>query len=55
MPDYRSMYFALSARVADAVEILLAAQTSGEDRYMEDDHPGIELLPQSPVQEPDKK
>jgi len=33
MPDYKKMYFALAARVADAMDILQAAAQEGEDTY----------------------
>jgi hypothetical protein len=33
MPDYKAMYFALAAQVADAVELLTAAQRAGEETY----------------------
>ncbi len=39
MPDYKSMYFHLSAKVADAVELLTEAQQQGEEAYMEGDGP----------------
>ena len=35
MPDYKKMYFALTAKVSDAINILLAAQQQGEDEYVE--------------------
>ena len=35
MTDYKSMYFQLAAKVADAVELLTAAQLQGEDAYIE--------------------
>jgi len=35
MPNYKAMYFQLAAKVADAVEILTAAQQQGEDAYVE--------------------
>jgi len=34
MPDYKRMYFALAAKVPDAVNILVAAQQQGEDEYV---------------------
>ena len=41
MPDYKKMYFSLAAKVADAIELLTAAQLEGEDAYIEspDDQP----------------
>ena len=36
MPDYKEMYFQLAARVADAIELLTAAQQAGEDCYIEE-------------------
>jgi hypothetical protein len=35
MPDYKRMYFTLTARVSDAINILVAAQQQGEDEYVE--------------------
>lgn len=35
MPDYKRMYFTLTAKVSDAVDILVAAQQQGEDKYVE--------------------
>ena len=35
MPDYKSMYFALAAQVANAIELLTAAQQAGEEAYIE--------------------
>ena len=35
MADYKEMYFELSAKVADAIEILISAQQKGEDDYIE--------------------
>jgi len=35
VPDYKRMYFALAAKVSDAVNILVAAQQQGEDEYVE--------------------
>jgi len=35
MPDYKAMYFALAAQVADAVELLTAAQRAGEETYID--------------------
>ena len=37
MPDYRKMYFALAAKVADAIDILVAAQQAGEEAAVEAD------------------
>jgi len=31
MPDYKTMYFALAAQVADAIDLLIAAQRNGEE------------------------
>lgn len=35
MPDYKTMYFQLAAKVADVIDILIAAQQQGEDTYIE--------------------
>jgi hypothetical protein len=35
MPNYKTMYFQLAAKAADAVELLTAAQQQGEDAYVE--------------------
>lgn len=37
MPNYKNMYFQLSAKVADAVEILVETQQKGENDYIESD------------------
>jgi len=37
MPDYKTMYFELAAKVADVIEILIAAQQQGENRYIENE------------------
>lgn len=37
MPDYKTMYYKLMARVADAVELLVQAQQDGERAAMEED------------------
>lgn len=42
MPDYKSMYFQLAAKVADVVEILIEAQQQGEDSYIENDDEPLE-------------
>ena len=34
MPDYKTMYFQLAAKVADAVELLIEAQQKGEEQYL---------------------
>lgn len=36
MPDYKSMYFELAAKVADATDLLIKAQQKGEDAYIDD-------------------
>ena len=43
MPDYKAMYFHLAARVADAVELLVEAQQTGEEAFMRDDPPPLTL------------
>lgn len=35
MPDYREMYFKLSAEVSKAIDILVTAQKSAENDYIE--------------------
>lgn len=45
MPDYKSMYFKLAAKVADAVELLTDAQIEGEDAYIEsEDTPVVSIV-----------
>lgn len=41
MPDYKSMYFQLAARTADAVELLVKAQQQCEDSYIENEEPPV--------------
>lgn len=36
MPDYKAMYYALAAQVADAIELLIGAQRSGEEGALAD-------------------
>lgn len=36
MPDYKSMYFQLAAKVADAVDLLVQAQQDGENAFAEE-------------------
>lgn len=43
MPDYKSMYFQLAAKVADAVDLLIQAQSDGENTYMQEP-PKVTLL-----------
>lgn len=35
VPDYKAMYFSLFNALADAINILKAAQTKSEDAYLE--------------------
>ena len=37
MSNYKDMYIKLAARVADAIELLIAAQQQGEDGALEED------------------
>lgn len=44
MPDYKEMYFALAAQVADAVELLVKAQQNGEEQYVQgEERPPLEF------------
>lgn len=45
MPDYRSMYFRLAGKVADAMELLADAQRECEEMAMGDDAPAIFASP----------
>ena len=38
MPDYEKLYFRLAARVADAIDLLIAAQRECEDLYVSGTH-----------------
>ncbi|AFQ44343.1 hypothetical protein [Desulfosporosinus meridiei] len=43
--DYKTMYFQLAAKVADALDILLKAQQEGEAHFMnEEPGPGLKVL-----------
>ena len=42
MPNYKTMYFNLAARVADAIDLLVKAQQDGEDAFLAE-------TPQPPV------
>ena len=47
MPDYKTMYFELTAKVADAVELLTTAQQQCEEMFIEgEDEEGEEVTPQ---------
>ena len=35
MADYKTMYYELAAKIADAIELLTAAQQEGEDQFIE--------------------
>ena len=35
VPDYKSMYFSLAAKVATAIELLHDSQLQGEDAYID--------------------
>jgi hypothetical protein len=37
MPDYKKMYFELAAKVADAVDLLIAAQRDAEEQYISEE------------------
>jgi hypothetical protein len=37
MPDYKKMYFQLTAKVTDAIDILIEAQRQGENEYIENE------------------
>lgn len=50
MPDYRKMYFALAAKVADAVDLLIEALQAGEDAAIDAD-----ILPLTLEQEEKEK
>ena len=39
MPDYEKMYFELMAKVADAIDLLVAIQQKCEDMYIESGDP----------------
>lgn len=45
MPDYKTMYFQLAAKVADAMDILLKAQQEGEAEFMDGEpSPGLKVM-----------
>jgi len=45
MPDFKTMYFQLAARVADALDILLKAQRDGEGEFMDEEpSPGLKVI-----------
>ncbi len=46
MPDYRAMYDAMAAQVANAVELLMKARQSGEDAAIKADCI-LEIVPPS--------
>lgn len=38
MPDYKAMYFELAAQVANAIELLIKAQQTGEEAYIKNSY-----------------
>ncbi|HWQ43647.1 MAG TPA: hypothetical protein VN456_16660 [Desulfosporosinus sp.] len=45
MPDYKTMYFQLEAKVADAMDILLKALQEGEAEFMDGEpFPGFKVV-----------
>ena len=45
LQDYKTMYYQLAAKVADAVELLVSAQQQGERQFVENnDHSELMLL-----------
>ncbi|MHB1314264.1 MAG: hypothetical protein ACYCX2_02115 [Christensenellales bacterium] len=43
MPDYKEMYFQLTGRVAEIIELLIYAQQEGEEEYIDNNEPFEEL------------
>ncbi|MCD7946720.1 MAG: hypothetical protein LUG13_00265 [Oscillospiraceae bacterium] len=37
MPDYKSMYYALAAQVANAIDLLVKAEQDGEESAIKED------------------
>ena len=37
MTDYKAMYFALAAKIADAIEVLTLAQQAAEEQYISEE------------------
>lgn len=50
MPDYERMYFALFHSVADAIELLEAAQLSAEECYISQAENSAESTPLFPAE-----
>lgn len=46
MADYKTMYYTLAAKVADAIEILEQAQRQCEEIYLDDTSAPLELFPE---------
>lgn len=44
MADYKTMYFQLAGKVADAIELLESAQLKEEDTYINSNEPSLVLL-----------
>ena len=45
MPDFKTMYFQLAAKVADALDILLKAQQEGEAQFVnEEPFSGLKVM-----------
>ncbi|WP_164997169.1 hypothetical protein [Clostridium minihomine] len=43
MSDYKSMYFKLSAEVANAIDLLIKAQQHGEESALDENEPIVNL------------
>lgn len=47
MPDYKKMYLDLTAKVADAVDLLISAQIIAEEEFISSsDEPVLLVLPE---------
>ena len=54
MPNYKTMYFQLAAKVADAIDLLVEAQRQGEASYSEGSDPQLRLFrPEEDDEEPE--
>ena len=53
LPDYKTMYYQLAAKVADAVELLISAQQEGESQFAgQNEHSKLVLLHNKVQEEP---
>ena len=53
MPDYQKMYFQLAAKVADAIELLIDAQTKAEEQFIKEESTAVQFVSKDDNLHPD--